>query len=344
MQGLRQTLIDILRQPCRANQGGCIMKCPCSLLTLVLLAAPGLAQEAPRPAAQFGAPVTIVNDTDDHVPVVDFGTESGNRGQFLSSDRGFPHMIGYVSNPTFAIDPRSLTEICPIFGNVWMPGGFGPLKGGDVQVYGPVVSVAVNERLSFGLNQGAYAVSDFHKERDGWLDLGGFFQYALIRDVPGQFLLTTGLRWEAPTGSSDVFQGTGPAYLAPYATVAKEFGDFHVLNTVGFQFAIGPGDATPPTFYGTLHFDRCFFGWLYPLVEFNWAALTGDVNVNLPTLRGLIDYSSFSSTGAILTVAPGLNVVLVPDHVELGGVYQTPLDSEHHLHFSELLVKLVLRY
>src|SRR5437588_300371 len=68
----------------------------------------------------------------------------------------------------------------------------------------------------------------FAGQREGWLNLGGFAQYTVIADEPGQFLLTAGMRWEAPSGSKAIFQGIGPVHLAPYVTAGKEFGDFHV--------------------------------------------------------------------------------------------------------------------
>ena len=43
--------------------------------------------------------------------------------------------------------------------------------------------------------------------RAGWLDIGGYFQYTVIRDVPNQFLATVGLGWTGPSGSSAVFEG-----------------------------------------------------------------------------------------------------------------------------------------
>ena len=73
--------------------------------------------------------------------------------------------------------------------------------------------------------------------RDGFLNLGGFAQYTLVQDVEDQFLLTGGLRWEAPCGSHEVFQGHGPAHLAPYLTAGKELGEFHVLATTGYAMA-----------------------------------------------------------------------------------------------------------
>src|SRR5262245_45258380 len=184
----------------------------------------------------------------------------------------------------------------------------------------------------------------FGGEREGWLNLGGFFQYTLIEDVPNQFLLTAGLRWEAPSGSEAIFRGNGPVHLALYVTAGKELGKFHVLATVGYQFPAGSGDATTNLFYGNLHLDRQCFCRFYPLVEFNWTYHTTSFDVDLPTRRGFFDFNNFESSGNIVTLAAGANVVLIPERLEFGAVYTTPLATQRNFDFNGLLVKMVLRY
>src|SRR5262249_6012231 len=157
--------------------------------------------------------------------------------------------------PLQSIDPRSLTQLWPAFGNSWLSAS-PRLPTADFQLYGVGLNLALTDRLSVGLNQGGYGVLNVdadrerllrlqrlpirnqHRggQREGWLNLGGFVQYTFLEDVPNQFLATAGVRWEAPSGAAEVFQGRGPAHLAPYLTVGKEFGCFHVLATTGYQF------------------------------------------------------------------------------------------------------------
>src|SRR5262249_48356139 len=157
--------------------------------------------------------------------------------------------------PLENIDPRALTQIQPIFlGTSVDPSRI--LPGANAQVYAPAVSVAVTDRLSVGLSQGGYGAihadkndpraaflnflaqtrgQEFGGSRTGFLNLGGYVQYTLVEDVENQFLMTSGLRLIVPCGSYEMFQGRGPAQLVPYLTVGKEFGQFHVLGTVGYQ-------------------------------------------------------------------------------------------------------------
>src|SRR5262249_57257211 len=178
----------------------------------------------------------------------------------------------------------------------------------------------------------------------GWLNFGGFFQYTLIEDVEDQFILTVGLRWIAPGGSHEVFQGHGPAQLAPYMTVGKEFGNYHVLATTGYLFPVGPGDDNLKLWYANIHLDRQCFGWLYPLVEFNSNYLTKGVSPRLLTRRGFVDFGNFEGTGTVVSLAAGADAVLIRERLEVGAVYTTVIGSQRDFSANGLLVKMTIRY
>jgi hypothetical protein len=282
---------------------------------------------------------------------------------FLTGDHQFDNFIGFMSNPILNVDPRSITAIWPVFASV----GFETLPAlpnGDQQVYGAGINVALNDRLSIGMTQGGYTTihldrqsgpfrdrfgrlrdkRDFQGDRDGWLNLGGFVQYTLIADAEGQFLLTAGSHWTAPSGSHEVFQGLGPARLAPYATIGKAWGQVHLLATSGYDFGLGSGGAGLNIFYANVHIDRQF-GWLYPLVEFNCTYHQSNIGQDAP-LRGagLLDFGNFSGSGNIVTMAVGANAVLVPAKLELGAVYITSIATQRDFDLDGLMVKLLYRY
>ncbi len=262
------------------------MKWQWSVLLPALLAPPGLAQE-PRPTAAtppVPAFATFEMPTCCPDPCPCPADTTGDR---LSGNHKFPNFTNWLSDPLQNIDPRAVTAIYPIFGSEWVS-NTPPVPNGDFQLYGPAITIALSDRLAVGLNQGDYAVAHFSRnpiqrdrlfrldpfgrfrdvevsgEREGWLNIGGFFQYTLIEDVDNQFLVSGGLRWEAPCGSHEIFQGHGPAELAPYVTAGKEFGKFHVLATVGYEFPAGPGNDNAQFFNANVHIDRQMFGWLYP--------------------------------------------------------------------------------
>lgn len=181
-------------------------------------------------------------------------------------------------------------------------------------------------------------------DRSGWLNLGGFVQYTLLQDPESQFLLTVGVRLEAPCGSYEIFQGHGPAEMAPYVSIGKGWGKVHVLANAGYVFPVGPGDDNLQVFYADVHLDRQTFGWLYPLVEFNFSHAIKSVDVTLPARRGFFDFGNFEATGNMLTMAVGANAVLVPEKLELGAAYLTSLATQRDFNVNGLIVKMVFRY
>src|SRR5262245_56747265 len=317
-----------------------------SVVALAWLSATGFGQETAAgpsstvplvPAQQPGYVVPL----DSSAPILfpDDGAADSPRGRF-TSNRNFSNFIGFLSNPLQNIDPRSLTQIWPIFGSAWV-NPIPVLPSGNLQVYGAGLNVALSDRLSFGLNQGGYAMADFNGnqpglfrgrigllrsrrgfagQRDGWLNLGGFAQYTLIPDVPNQFLLTAGLRLELPSGSSAVFQGFGPVHLAPYLTFGKEFGKFHVLGT----------GASVPDRLGRRH-DL-------PVLR-QRAPGPADVRLVLPAGRVQLDLPH-PQRGCRSADAPRLHrlreFLVVGEHPDAGGGGQRD--------FNGLLVKMLMRY
>jgi hypothetical protein len=336
------------------------------LLSLFLLTSSGFAQEAIKKPLDSGDAAPINVDLQKSSPAVFPSCAAGESdapGGFLDGNHHFDNFIGFMSNPLQNIDPRAATEVIPLYESGWITSR-GALASGNLQVVGPGINVALSERLAVGLNQGGYAVADFDSrdngrfrdrfgilrsrrpfagQREGWLNFGGYAQYTVIEDVPDQFLATVGMRLETPTGSKSLFQGGGPAVLAPYVTVGKECGDYHFLATSGYQFPTGSGNKTTNLFYTNVHFDRKI-GCIYPLVEFNWSYHTSSVDVDLPTRRGFINFGDFESTGNIVTVAAGADAVLIKNRLEFGAVYATPIATQRDFNANVLLVKMVFRY
>ncbi|HMF14955.1 MAG TPA: hypothetical protein VKE94_21715 [Gemmataceae bacterium] len=346
------------------------MKRLCSVLAMLALAATLSAQEAaPKSSAPTNAlPITAM--TDGAIPVESDRNLFANGGLEASAGggsgpRGFSNFIGFLGNPLQNIDPRAITEIYPIFGSAWTSEA-GPLPHSNFQLYGAGLTVALSDRFAAGLNQGGFADVHLSKKdfdqlsrlfpdprfrdvemggnRSGWLNLGGFFQYTLIADVENQLLFTAGLRWEAPCGSHEIFQGHGPAHLAPYITYGKECGHFHVLGTVGYEFPAGPGSDTTNLFYANVHLDRQCFGWFYPLVEVNWTYHVTSVSPDQVVRRGFFDFDNFEGSGNIVVLAVGANAVLVRDKLELGGVYSTSLATQRDFNLNGLLVRVTLKF
>lgn len=347
------------------------MKSLWSLLLSPLLASQvcGQALAPPTASPTPSAPIVVIPEgsqpVDSGPGVFTPGEMNAASSRSASDTGGFSNFIGFVSDPVQNIDPRAINELYPIFGSTWTSSA-GVLPGADAQIYGAGLTVALSDRLAVGLNQGGYATVQLSKtqlarlaaldplgrhrdveiggDRSGWLNLGGFVQYTVIADEEDQFLLTGGLRWVAPSGSHEIFQGRGPARLAPYVTVGKGLGCYHFLGVAGYQFAAESGQPSTQVVYGNVHLDRQCFGWLYPLVEVNTAWHTTSVSIDQPLLGDFFDLDNFEASGNIVTLAVGANAVLRRDRLEVGAVYSTPLYSRHDFNFSGLLLRMVLRF
>jgi hypothetical protein len=342
------------------------MKWLCALVPLFVVGsqAIGQAPTTPPPAASSSMPVTVIPEANSVTePVLPSGATLGAGDGTTRGTSGFSNFIGFMSDPTQNVDPRALNELYPIFGSTWTTSA-GILPSADVQLYGAGLTLALSDRLAVGLNQGGYANVQLSKKefpilsrldprfanveiggnRSGWLDLGGFVQYTLIADEEDQFLLTGGLRWVAPCGSHEIFQGKGPADLAPYVTVGKGFGCYHFLGAAGYQFAAESGHDFSDVFYGNVHLDRQCFGWLYPLVEVNSSWHTSSVGIDLPVQSDFFDLDNFEASGDIVTLAVGFNAVLQRDRLEIGAAYSTPLYTRNGFNFSGLLIRMTVRF
>lgn len=346
------------------------MKWQWSLLSAALFGSFALGQGTPEKLdspkdsnpISTGSPDTTLNSGNRLLFPPEAATETSSSR--LSGNHNFDNFIGYLSNPVRNVDPRAVTAIYPAFGSAYID-GTRALLGGNFQVYGPPITVALSERFAVGLNNGGYAVADLNKggngffqdrfghvfnrldfsgQREGWINFGGFAQYTIIEDVPAQFLLTAGLYLDTPTGSKALFQGNGPANMAPYVTFGKEFGNYHILGTTGYQFPLGGGSSTSHIFFSNVHFDRQCFGWLYPLVEFNYSMSATSHDISLPTRIGIFNLGNFDSEGDTLTVSAGANAVIVKSKLEFGACYTTSIATQSNFNVNAFLIKMTLRY
>jgi hypothetical protein len=275
---------------------------------------------------------------------------SGAEGRKLfQSDRAFPTFIGPISNPVLSKDPRSLTEARALFVGDWIPQDH-PFNGGDFQVYGLQLRLALTDRLTFIADKDGYA--SIHpgtgNSQSGFLDVAAGLKYALVRDVERQMLVSVGAQFEPQTGESKVFQGHGDGLFTVFTSVGKGFaGDIHFLTNAGYQFPVDSADNSS-FFYSQLHLDKQFFCWLSPLVELNWFHWTHGGNRGLPPALGEVDGLINLGTSGVagndfVTIAVGFKAK-INDHLETGAAYETPLSNRKDFLDHRILAEFILRY
>jgi hypothetical protein len=324
---------------------------------LSILCATGLAVEPPAPGSAAPAAPTLMPVAPHYsaAPACEngclFGSAPLDCGRApLQSDHAFPGFIGPITNPILAKDPRSLTELRPLFVAHWIPPA-NALSDGDFQVYAAQIRVALSERLQFIAEKDGYAVlrpTSGAPRQDGWLNLAAGLKYVLVRDVENQFLVSAGFQYEPQTGEAAVFQSQGDGLMTVFGTVGKEFGCFwHFIGNMGYQFGFD-NDQSNDLFYMSLHLDRQCFGWLYPLVEMNWFHYTRSGNWGIPAAvgggDGLLNLGTSGIAGDnLLTLAMGLKAQW-SRNLETGIAYERPITGDKGIFDNRLIAEIIIRY
>ena len=161
----------------------------------------------------------------------------------------FDGFISPVTNPFLFEDPRSLTEVRPIFMYQQIPGSQPDLNGGNIWFFGTQARVAFTDRLSFVINKlGGISVNpgsdSIIPNQSGFAEIWFGPKYTFIRDEQCGSLLAGGLQFQVPVGSQGTFQDTGSLSLMPYATYAKNFfpdwriGSLNTMIGTGYSISV----------------------------------------------------------------------------------------------------------
>ncbi len=285
----------------------------------------------------------------DPEPLFKCDTPACESRRLFESDREFSSFVGPMSNPVLAKDPRALTEAQFLFIQDWIPDE-NSLGGGNFQVYGLQVRVALTDRLTFIADKDGYATIHPGRgpDRDGWLNVAVGLKYAFVRDVDRQLLVVGGFQYEPQSGEARVFQSQGDGLVTLFGTVGKGWcNGTHIIANAGYQLPIDRSQNST-FFYTQLHLDRQFRGWISPLVELNWYHWTDGGNRGLPAALGegdgLINFGTSGVAGNdLVTVAAGVKAQL-SDHLEVGVAYETPISNREDLIDHRIIAQVIFRY
>jgi hypothetical protein len=242
-------------------------------------------------------------------------------------------MISPVSMPTVNEDPRVDTELRPMYMYTKISDDF-VTQGGNYSVVAAQARFALTDRLAFIATKDGYIFLNPDKVvdgADGWANIAFGFKGVFYKDEDAAFILSGGLRYEAPWGNQDVLQGKGKGMLNPFLSVAKGFGDFHVQAYTGPNLAISVDDTT--SYDLALHFDYRLFEALYPLLEFNWRYnIRGGGRLPIDQEGwDLVNLGSSDSGGeSVATLAFGARY-RVTDTVDVGAVGELPVTDRHDI-------------
>ena len=154
---------------------------------------------------------------------------------FEHSEANFNDFISPTSNPIFFEDPRTLTEVRFLFINNDLPNSI----GGNYQVYAMQIRAALSDRLSIVAAKDGFIIASPNAPlQDGAADIAMGLKYNLMVDYANQQILSVGLSYELPIGSTQALQGNGAGELNIYLTGGTEFWcNWHWISAMGYRVA-----------------------------------------------------------------------------------------------------------
>jgi hypothetical protein len=285
-----------------------------------------------------------------------------NRSMF-QSDREFDRFVSPMTNPIYFEDPRALTEIRPFF--IWQstPDSNPVFAGGNNFVVAARGSVAFTPYISFVVSQFGWSFINAENgvppdveqgQNNGFRAIHMGPKFTFIRNSTSNTVAAIGLNFELGTGSARVMQDTGTLSLAPYFSIAQNFGrntygSFNFINTDGYVFRTD--SERSESFFASFHldFDVGDAHRIYPLVELNYRYYTRNGNARDFNFEGndLGNFGSRNVSGlSELTLAVGSRFVY-STNVQFGIAAEFNVlsnSSGRHLDQFRLTTDVIFRY
>ncbi|MCZ2344102.1 MAG: hypothetical protein LC104_20255 [Bacteroidales bacterium] len=292
-----------------------------------------------------------------------FGTSGGNvlgvdGGGWFQSDHSFPTYVSPITNPFLFEDPRSVTEVRPIFIYQKVPNREPVLNGGDLYWIGTQARIAFTNRFSVVINKlggvGVNPSNNFNNFFDGsqfgfsefWLGP----KFTLIRNTETGTLLAAGATFQLPIGSNNVYQNTGDLSIVPYLTYGQNFwqstyGSFNGLIGTGYSASVNAKRSDYYYLSAHLDYDIGNRHRFYPVAELNWFTYTTNGNTSPLNFEGrdLINFGSASRGSNLLTGALGMRFKVF-SFSEIGGAFEIPLVGNRDLFDYRFTLDYIWRF
>lgn len=279
-----------------------------------------------------------------------------DRRRRFESDREFANFVSPVSNPFFAEDPRSLTEIRPIFLYQSIPDKQPSFQGGNSMFLGGQVRLAFTPRVSIVVNKVGASRFDpgSGSSIPGGTGLSELWlgpKVVIVRNPEFQTLVTGGVTFQIPLGSSSVYQNTGSLSIVPYVSggqklMSTTWGTFQGMGTAGY--AISTNSERSDYFFASAHvdFDINNNHRFYPLTELNWFAYTKDGKSSNLGVEGrdLANFGAASKGANLVTWAIGGRWRSKNTFWEVGAAYEFPLMGPRDLFRNRVTIDFIWRF
>jgi hypothetical protein len=277
---------------------------------------------------------------------------------WFESDHCFDNFISPVTNPFLFEDPRSLTEVRPIFIYQATPLGNPVFHGGDIEFFGLQARLAITDRFSIVLNKFGetwmepHAPDPLFEPHAGFSEIWVGPKFTFWRNEQCGYLGAVGLTFQIPEGDGKVFQNTGDLGLVPYLSFGQHlfkdftYGSFNALETVGYQFATDSVRSENVFLSLHLDYDVGNLHRFYPLMEFHYFYYTRNGKNVDESFEGrdLFNFGSEHVNGhSEASLAFGGRVKL-NECVQFGLAGEFPLTNHHDLMDWRITADVIFRY
>ena len=271
-------------------------------------------------------------------------------GCLRPSDHCFDDFISPMINFVFFEDPRTLTELRPIFVNHNVPDALG---GGSIQLYAAEIRLALTERLSLIATKDGYIVDHTGAPldnllADGWADLNLGLKYNVLRDARSGTLASIGFTYELPIGSTRALQAVGDGEFHLFGSAGQRFldGNAHWLTAFGWRVPVD-GAVQTESIHWSNHFDVRVTDTVYVFTEFAWwhwidsadaglnLGVGGQDLFNLPVTN--VDDNDLVTQNVGLRYKPCSQVVV-------GAAFEFPLTEFQDVIDDRFVMDMILRY
>jgi hypothetical protein len=276
----------------------------------------------------------------------------------FQSDHCFDSFISPVSTPFFFEDPRSLTELRPIFMYQTIPSKNYAYHGGNAEFFGvqgrlaftDSLSVVISELGGIWVNPGSGAEPPFAGDRSSFANINIGPKWTFLRNERSGTLGAVGVWFEIPTANESI-RDSGGFSIFPFLTMGQNFGrssygSFNFIGEIGYSFGV---DNKPSDFFATslhLDYDIGNLHKIYPLLELNWRYYTSNGNANVQTFEGgdLINFGATDVSGRNnLILAPGMRYKF-NEHFQMGTALQFPIVGTKDFENFRWTIDFILRY
>ena len=283
-----------------------------------------------------------------------FGQQDRDRIAF-QSDCAFDNFASPITNPFLAEDPRSLTELRPIYFYQGVPDSQYFLQGGHLSFIGAQARASFTDRFSVVLHKVGWSsvtAGNFLATSDtGFSEIWLGPKFTFWRAPDTQTLAAFGLQFQLPAGNGTVWQDTGTLGLVPYLSFGRmigrtDYGSVHLINVAGYHLSTGTGRTD--YFFNSLHLDLDLNDEhrFYPVLEANWFHnSTNGAERPFLFFEGR-DFANIGATAAgnnLVTIAPGFRFKFT-EFLQMGAAVEFPIIGTRDLFDYRFGVDLIWRY